>query len=61
MIEPGKGHVKESDPAKSLRIMNEAIKKPGGQHYMNLVQLQIAQRHMMEYRKDNLKLVEASR
>jgi len=60
MIEPGCGHIKESDPAKSLRIMTEAIKKPGGTHYKNLVQLQVAKREMKEYREHNLKLVEAS-
>jgi len=57
MIKPRCGHVAESDPAKSERIMKEAVRKPGGRHYMNLVQLQIATREMKQYRKETLKLV----
>jgi len=57
MIKPGYGHIAESDPAKSERIMKEAVKKPGGGHYKNLVELQIAKRNMIEYRKANLKEV----
>ncbi len=53
-----KKNQRESDPAKSVRIMKAAMLKDGGKSYFNAVELQSAQRNMDIHRKETIKLVE---
>jgi len=52
-----KKNQRESDPAKSVRIMKAAMLKEGGKSYFNAVELQSAQRNMDIHRKETIKLV----
>ena len=47
----------ESDTAKSIRFMKEALKKPGGKTYQNAVELQKAQERHRNRMKEELKVV----
>lgn len=45
--------------AKSVRIMKEAMKKPGGRTYENAVELQRAESNLKNFLKENIRLVKA--
>lgn len=49
---------KESDTAKSVRVMKEAALKPGSRTYENALELQIAQAKHKERMKTELELVQ---
>ena len=48
---------KESDTAKSIRLMREALLKPGGKTYYNAAELQLAQRKHKDRMKESLNVV----
>lgn len=48
---------KESDTAKSVRLMKEALQKPGGRSYHNAVELQMSQHKHSTRMKEILRVI----